>query len=45
MMKTNVTHQAYRVQTFTPPSGKIKLGRAKNAINSFINECFNSMVK
>jgi hypothetical protein len=35
-------HQAYRVQTFTPPSGKIKLGRAKNAINSFINECFNS---
>ena len=35
-------HQAYRVQTFTPPSGKIKLGRAKNAINGFINECFNS---
>ena len=28
---------------FTPPSGKIKLGRAKNAINDFINECFNSM--
>jgi len=35
-------HQAYRVQTFTPPSGKIKLGRAKKAINNFINECFNS---
>jgi len=35
-------HQAYRVQTFAPPSGKIKLGRAKNAINGFINECFNS---
>lgn len=35
-------HQAYRVQQFSPPSGKIKLGRAKKAINSFINECFNS---
>ncbi len=35
-------HQAYRVQTFTPPSGKIKLNRAKTAISSFINECFNS---
>ena len=35
-------HQAYRVQTFTPPSGKIKLNRAKNAINNFIKECFNS---
>ncbi len=35
-------HQAYRIQTFTPPSGKIKLGRAKTAINDFINECFNS---
>ena len=35
-------HQAYRVQQFTPPSGKIKLGRAKRAINDFINECFNS---
>jgi hypothetical protein len=35
-------HQAYRVQQFTPPSGKIKLGRAKKAINDFINECFNS---
>jgi|TARA_B100001564_G_scaffold305478_1_gene274493 hypothetical protein len=35
-------HQAYRVQTFTPPSGKIKLNRAKNAINDFIKECFNS---
>jgi len=35
-------HQAYRVQTFTPPSGKIKLNRAKNAINDFIKECFMS---
>lgn len=38
-------HQAYRVQTFTPPSGKIKLNRAKTAINNFINECFNSSGK
>ena len=35
-------HQAYRVQTFTPPSGKIKLNKAKTAINNFIKECFNS---
>ena len=35
-------HQAYRVQTFTPPSGKIKLNKAKTAINNFINECFNA---
>jgi hypothetical protein len=35
-------HQAYRVQTFTPPSGKIKLNRAKNAISDFVSECFNS---
>jgi hypothetical protein len=35
-------HQAYRVQTFAPPSGKIKLGRAKRAINDFISSCFNS---
>ena len=35
-------HQAYRVQQFSPPSGKIKLGRAKKAINNFVNECFNS---
>lgn len=38
-------HQAYRVQTFTPPSGKIKLNRAKTAITNFINECFNSSGK
>ena len=38
-------YQAYRVQQFTPPSGKIKLGRAKSAINDFINECFNSSGK
>ena len=35
-------YQAYRVQQFIPPSGKIKLGRAKTAINDFINECFKS---
>ena len=35
-------HQAYRVQTFIPPSGKIKLGKAKKAMTTFINECFNS---
>ena len=35
-------HQAYRVQTFTPPSGKIKLNRAKNAINDFITTCFST---
>jgi len=35
-------HQAYRVQTFTPPSGKIKLNRAKEAVNNFIVECFNT---
>jgi hypothetical protein len=33
-------HQAYRVQTFTPPSGKIKINKAKNAVNLFITECF-----
>ncbi len=33
-------HQAYRVQTFTPPSGRIKLGRAKKAIDNFVRECF-----
>lgn len=38
-------YQAYRVQQFTPPSGKIKLGRAKTAINDFISECFNSSGK
>ena len=35
-------HQAYRVQTFSPPSGRIKLGRANKAITDFINECFNN---
>lgn len=35
-------HQAYRVQEFAPPSGKIKLGRAKKAVEDFINECFDS---
>lgn len=33
-------HQAYRVQLFKPPSGKIKLGRANKAIQDFIKECF-----
>lgn len=33
-------HQAYRVQTFTPPSGKIKLNKAKKSVEDFINECF-----
>ena len=33
-------YQAYRVQQFTPPSGKIKLSRAKKAVNDFIEECF-----
>ena len=35
-------HQAFRVQTFSPPSGKIKLGKAKKAITNFISECFNT---
>ncbi len=35
-------YQSYRVQQFSPPSGKIKLGRAKTAVNDFISECFNS---
>ena len=38
-------HQAYRVQTFVPPSGKIKLNRAKSAVNDFITECFSSSGK
>jgi len=33
---------ARRVQTFSPPSGKNKLKKAKNLVNSFIQECFNS---
>ena len=33
-------YQAYRVQQFTPPSGKIKLSRAKKAVSDFIEECF-----
>ena len=37
--------QAKRVQQFVPPSGKIKLGRAKTAINNFISECFSSTGK
>ena len=35
-------YQAHRVQRYTPPSGKIKLSRAKNAIDEFIEECFES---
>jgi hypothetical protein len=33
-------HQAYRVQNFTPASGKIKISRAKNVLNDFIKKCF-----
>jgi len=33
-------HQAYRVQTFTPASGKIKITKAKEALNNFIKKCF-----
>jgi len=40
--KIRSPHQAYRVQTFVPPSGKIKINRANNAINDFITECFSS---
>lgn len=29
-----------RFQTYSPPSGKIKIGRATQAINGFIKECF-----
>ena len=35
-------HQAYRVQQFSPASGRIKLGRANKAIKDFISECFSS---
>jgi hypothetical protein len=38
-------HQAYRVQQFVPPSGKIKINRASNAVNDFITECFSSSGK
>jgi len=30
-----------RFQIYTPPSGKIKMSRAINALESFIKECFN----
>lgn len=33
-------HQAYRIQTFVPPSGKIKISKAKNALDNFIKKCF-----
>ena len=33
-------HQAYRVQIFTPASGKIKITKAKEALNNFIKKCF-----
>ena len=33
-------YQAHTVQRYTPPSGKIKLSRAKNAIDQFITDCF-----
>ena len=31
-----------RIQTFSPPSGKIKLNRATQSIDNFINEAFDS---
>jgi hypothetical protein len=36
-------HQAYRVQTFTPASGKIKVSKAKESLNNFIKKCFNTI--
>ena len=33
-------HQAYRVQTFTPASGKIKISKAKSLLDNFIKKCF-----
>jgi hypothetical protein len=33
-------HQAYRVQTFSPPNGKIKISKAKSALDNFIKKCF-----
>lgn len=33
-------HQAYRVQTFKPASGKVKISQAKNALDNFIKKCF-----
>ena len=35
-------HQAYRVQTFVPSSGKIKITKAKEVLNSFIKKCFST---
>ena len=35
-------HQAYRVQTFTPASGKVKITKAKESLNNFIKKCFNT---
>jgi hypothetical protein len=33
-------HQAYRVQIFSPPNGKIKISKAKSALDNFIKKCF-----
>jgi len=33
-------HQAYRVQTFTPPHGKTSIKRAIDMVDNFITECF-----
>lgn len=30
-----------RIQEYIPPSGKIKMNKAKNALENFLNECFN----
>jgi hypothetical protein len=35
-------HQAYRVQTFIPANGKIKITKAKETLNNFIKKCFNT---
>lgn len=29
-----------RIQEFTPPSGKIKMNKAKTALNTFLDQCF-----
>ena len=31
-----------RIQTYTPPSGKVKMNRVQKAVNNFINNAFNS---
>lgn len=33
-------YQAHRVQTFTPPNGKIKINKSKQYLENFLTECF-----